>query len=631
MFRLFRNSAYVVLLTMSFLIFSGGCASDKSSPTPECTTNCDTGDAAALFAWPSVPTFDITLPQDRWEYLQAHALEEKYEPASVSFEGKSVGTVGLRFKGSFGTLIPCIDAQGKLICKKLCMKLKFDEVDNNLRFYGLKRLNFHSMINDDTKIHERLAYDLFRDMGIVAPRSTWANVTVNGTSYGLFAMVEQVDGRFTEDRWPEDPDGDLYKEAWPTYSTELSYYISHLETDTTKASPDTFVKFASALKQAGSNQLGTELAKWMDTDYLARYMAVDEAIFNADGITAYYVSDDIAWAGNHNSYFYKEKKRDFFWLVPWDLEDTFIIWPSFSRVPRWDVVPADCSKLYVLDVNGGELLAPGCDRVFQAIAANKQAYKTAIDTLLNGSFAQGIMLEKIDKFSAFIAKAIEQEPSDKGIGVDAWKIALSELKKNVPVLRQRLQRLRDGQPVVPFDFDFETAGGFEEANDFGLLIGTLLFSNDASTVSRSITRVDPLVGAQTLRLDFEFRDEAKAWDQWLDFIIPLASGSIDVSNMAGIRFRAKSDRERTLRVEITGAENGDPTSARRGWDVDVGTDASTLEVRFDKAADTDFLKSVTGIAFQPHVDCSGCVEGFLGAGNTDKGFLDIDEIVLFSE
>lgn len=678
MFRLCRNGSYRAVLSLLCFVFGVGCSShEPASPTatdggatattdgaatattedPEkasdsaitgtCAQNCPdckTGAASALFDWKSVPTFDIKLPENRWTYLQTHALEEQYEPACVTFEGKPVGTVGLRFKGSYATLESCVDAQGKLTCNKLSMKVKFDDVDKKQRFYGLKRLNFHAMIYDGTKIRERLAYDLFRDMGIMSPRSAWANITVNGKSYGLFSMIEQVDGRFTEDRWPSDPDGDLYKEAWPGFATELSYYESHLDTDVTKASPNSFVKFASALAAAKSNELATELAKWADTDYLARYMAVDDAIFDADGITRFGISEDGIAYGNHNFYFYKEKTRDFFWLIPWDLDITFDSWPAFSRIPRWDVVPEDCSRHYPTLDTIDLVTAPGCDRFFQAIAANRQAYKKALGTLLSGPFAQATILAKIDKFSSFVAGAVKADPL--GEGTVAWDQSIAELKKVIPILYQRLEHIRDGQFIVPFDLSISTVNRFEETDDFGLQIGTTLLINSASTASRSITQSNPLEGARGIQLDFEYRDEQNPWEQGLDFNIPLVQGMADVSKMTGIRLWAKSDQERALRLDLTSpANSAEDSGIRKGWDVEVGPEASEIEVVFSEAETPDWarnegldpkdplsdvLRSVTGISFQP--ECLGMdLSGFLGKGITDKGFLEIDAIEFFTE
>jgi spore coat protein H len=127
-------------------------------------------DAAELFAFPTVPTFDFALPAATWEALKVNARDEVYVEAQACFEGKAIGRVGLRFKGSYGSLYNCFDSAGVNTCRKLGMKVKFDEYETAQRFYGEKKLNFHGYHYDDSYLKERVAYDLYRAMDVVAPR-----------------------------------------------------------------------------------------------------------------------------------------------------------------------------------------------------------------------------------------------------------------------------------------------------------------------------------------------------------------------------------------------------------------------------------------------------------------------------
>ena len=77
-------------------------------------------------------------------------------------------------------------------------------------------------------LRERLAYSLWREMGVPAPRSTHINVkleTEQGSQLlGIHLLTEAVDGRFTK-AYFEGGDGNLYKEAWPGMATEESYVL----------------------------------------------------------------------------------------------------------------------------------------------------------------------------------------------------------------------------------------------------------------------------------------------------------------------------------------------------------------------------------------------------------------------
>ncbi|HEY6728172.1 MAG TPA: CotH kinase family protein [Polyangiaceae bacterium] len=131
-------------------------------------------DADELFNSDHVPSFDLELPEDKWAALQQNAVDEQWEQAEACFDGKLIGRVALRFKGSHGSLFNCFDDAGQLLCPRLSMKLKFSEYDEDSRFFGLKRLNLHANRHDDSRMKERLAYDLYRAMGVAAPRASWA-------------------------------------------------------------------------------------------------------------------------------------------------------------------------------------------------------------------------------------------------------------------------------------------------------------------------------------------------------------------------------------------------------------------------------------------------------------------------
>jgi spore coat protein H len=399
--------------------------------------------AGELFDIDHVPEFAITLPKEQWEWLQVHATEKTHVQAEARFDGQPAGSIGLRFKGGVGTLDRCVDKTGKLLCAKLSLRLTFDKYDRANRFFGLKDLNLHSLVHDPTKIRQHVAYDIFRLSGIQAPRSSWATATINGKSYGLFAMVEEVDDVFVADRWPGNGKGNLYKEVWPN-STDAAGYVKGLETNKATPNTDAMVGFARDLSAGDPAQLGAALAKWTDPVYMARYMAVDDAIRNCDGVTAMYTADEkTLGSSNHNYFWYQEPNRDVFWLIPWDTDQAFTGGcDTFAAVPRWNDKPENCEKTFKV-WDDAFVRAPGCDRLFQAIAMRRADYDAAVDKLLAGPFAQQTVLDKIDRWTKFIYNAQIADPTTGGAGgKDAWINAVEDLKRSIPVLRERLKKLR---------------------------------------------------------------------------------------------------------------------------------------------------------------------------------------------
>jgi spore coat protein CotH len=602
-------------------------------------------DAAELFAAQSLPTFELSLAPERWQYLQAHAIDEEYEPAELRFRGEVVGQVGLRFKGSIGTLTNCFDAEGQLTCRKLSMKLKFDEYVDDQRFYGLKRLNLHAMKNDASLMHEKLAYDLYREVGVAAPRSSWAIAQVNGVSLGLFSMVEEIDGRFTKDRWPDDGDGDLYKEAWPV-STAPEDYTAALETNEETATNEAFAAFAAELQAAPDAAARRQaLGRWTDLELLARYMAVDDAIANIDGATAFYCSpEDPAGCGNHNYFFYSSQDKSRFQLVPWDLDAT--MWPqtSYDNVPPWTVAPESCDTRHRFGSDAATLAAPGCDPLFSGLAADLTDYDLALQSLLEGPFSPQVVEKAIDRHAALIADAVAAEPN--GQSVERWQSEIELLKHNIPKLHARARARRNGLTPAALDLSVSHVNDFEALDDTLLTLLPSL-SNGTTTTSLSLAGAahaggEPaLEGLQSLLLSFEYRNQGQiAWGQWTNLSLTFEGRPIDLSNLSGIRLTIRTDSPRVVRVDLESVlyEAG-IEGIKFGWDVATSSAPLTVDLLFANAglpvwahATGDQLpnirKRVEALAF--HAICNGRDSGgLLPEGTTDAGFLELDAIELF--
>ncbi|MBN1612147.1 MAG: CotH kinase family protein [Polyangiaceae bacterium] len=623
----------------------GAAAADKGGQGPcgPVDSTLADADAADLFAFEKVPTFDLYLPAESWTALQKNAREEQYVEAQACFEGRSVGRIAMRFKGSYGSLYGCFDEAGNNTCRKLGIKLKFDEYVTDQRFHGLKRLYLQGNRYDDSYLHEKLAYDTYRAMDIPAPRAAWAIVRVNDELQGLFGMVEAIDGRFSSDRWPDHGNGNLYKEAWPIHP-DAQYAIDHLETNEEEAKVESFVAFSEAMDAAADKDLRTTLGQHMDLDALARYMAVDDAIANYDGITAYYTSEDAEWAGNHNFFLYEDEAAPGqFTIIPWDLESTFTTNSGFGNVPRWTTVPDDCGQNYGAWGGSNLVIAPGCDRVFRAMAADLEGYRAAGQQLLDGPFAQQTLLSTIEQHTEFIRAAAESDPN--GPGKVDWETAVAMLRDEIPKLRARFEYLLTGKSWVALEIDVTQIADFEDQDDFGLTMGPSLYCNPNSTVSVAVNTTEPLAGAQDLVLSFEYANQPDDdWGQWTQFTIPLTSGSNDLTSFTGVRMWLKADQARTLRLDIESPNNSArEQGVRLGWDVPVGQTANQVDVKLAEAAVpswagdqgldpgdnlADIVSAASGLVFHPQ--CAGRAnDGQLPDGTTDPGFLEIDDIEFY--
>lgn len=639
--RAVLTPAVFVLLAVTGLLplacrgdaLSGERPEENLSSDPDSPLNSKEADL--LFFAESIPTFTLTLPEEEWEALKKNAAAEEYTEATLSFEGEDMGVVGLRFKGGYGSLYACVDEQGNLLCPKLSMKLKFDKYYSDKRFYGMKRLNLHSMVRDATKLHDKISYGLYRDSGVIAPRSHWAVVEVNGESLGVYATVEQIDGRFSADRWPDDKDGNVYKEVWPMHD-DPQVYQDALETNETTATHERMLAFAAALEGATAEEALAALDEFSDTDNLYAYMAVQDAIVNWDGITAWYCGE---WGcSNHNFYWYVEEISGKVTLVPWDLDSTLNPAAPLGHVPHWTLEPEDCGARY--DAFGTtEVMAPGCTPFFQGLRSDYDRYAAAIEALIAGPFELEKVRADIDEYRELLRPAIEADPTMQGTA--GWEADVDLLKSDLELLHERLHALMNGMPLTAFGIAADSVSDFEEVSSLSLTLGSALYAAPSTSALHGLSTDFPLGGAQDLLLDFTFRDEPSGgFNQWVSLALLMTGGVVDLSAYSGLRFDLIAEGPREVRVDLDSfLESGRDQGIRPGWNISATSEVQTFTLHFEELAvpvwATDpgddlarILASVSGLVLQPQVNGRNA-DGQLGADVSEEGFLQIDNIEFF--
>jgi len=388
-----------------------------------------------IFDQSKVYEYRFTIDPDSLKYLNTYGWREEFIPANLKFEGMDNGMVGLRYKGSDYTLPKCFDTTrftGKT-CAKISYKIKFTRYNEDKRFYGMKKLNLHALAADGTKMHDMLSYDMFREMGIPAPRTSYAKVYVNDNLIGLFLAVEEIDGRFTKSRWPAYGDGNLYKEVWPK-STDTKYYKDGLKTNDDpieKANVQKMVSYYNAINSSNEQNFAQNLSSYMDFDYFLRYLAVDVAIKNWDGMRSWYMNQSTRQAANHNYFFYEEENAGGkIWIIPWDMDQTMGQRDNYfdsmgwgQALPQWNVTPQNCDAQFV---GGNNLVPPNCDKLTKLTAAVYwNRYVQLGDLFLKDVFVNDRLIDKINKHTSLISDAVRQDPA---VNENDWTREVNSLK-----------------------------------------------------------------------------------------------------------------------------------------------------------------------------------------------------------
>jgi spore coat protein H len=656
---------------------SGGSAGASGAPTPGSGLPGD-----AVFVGAHVLDVELTLAPADYAQLEEHGNLEEYVLASVRLgrddqPAVALEQVGVRHKGNH-SLHHCWDEFDGVRsyaaeCAKLSLKLKFDAYESEARFDGLKRLNLHAVMGDATKLHELLAYQAFRDFGVDAPRAMPARVRVNGEVKGLFIAVEEVDGRYTKAHFPEGPDGNLYKEIWPNPAVADAEFAGALETNEEAADVRGMRAFAEAVAGSTPATLAQELAPFVDLDALLRYIAVDRALKNWDGIMAFY-----APTAPHNFFWYHDDGASGrFHLIPWDLDNT--LWPfdpymdpqqwvTAPPVPDFNARPLHCEPRPIWDELGTERVTPPrCDRLLDALAQSQWPRLVELGRqLLDGPMAAAQLEASVERWTPVLAPLVAEDPL---IDPADWQRSVGELRQIIAATGPLFTRFLDAglvdeqasvRPAEPTPTELDaltTDAGLHVAGitnfEFGAPPATpepanvYAYADPLASYAPSWSTEGAISGNADLRLDFTFNRGPELYDEWAG--IGIWCAETDISRYSTLVVWLSADVTRQVRVRLAsgaydelfggiGSEFGVeyavgptpraiavelrdffyPTWAKDDWTVTQGfpSDAEALEA---------VLQRFTGLVFGPSATLDPA--GELTAAS-ETGYLRIDNIYL---
>ena len=213
-------------------------------------------------------------------------VEFPWASGAVTAEGKTFQGVGLRYAGNASYMA----SAGGL---KRSFLVDLDRADH-AEFHGLHAMQLQSGALDPTKAREALAFALFREAGVPAPRTALAEVTLtvpgeHQKAYlGLYTLVEPVDRAFLKDRFGTDkglllrPQGlrglDFLGDDWEKYRGPYRPLAEPTPDEARR-----LIEFVRLVQRGNDEQFRKEIASYLDVDKFLRFMAVQALIANADG------------------------------------------------------------------------------------------------------------------------------------------------------------------------------------------------------------------------------------------------------------------------------------------------------------------------------------------------------------
>ena len=327
----------------------------------------------------------------------AAGIEFKYVHADLEFGGQQIKDMGIRYKGN-GTFM---ESRGSL---KRSLKIDLGKYDKGRKMSGVSRLNLHNNVTDASWMNEPLAYRLFRDAGVPAPRTAYARVyvTVPGKYdqqyFGLYSLVEEIDRHFAGEFLgggmgaifkpvTQDLFGDL-GDDWKNYNQSYDP-----KTNLSAEQKSRVMEFSKLVTSGSDADFSSKLADYVDLEKFARFMAVNVGLANFDSIL------DMG----QNFYVYLDDKTHRFQFLPWDLDHSFgQFGMRGTREQR--------ENLSINHPWSGQNRF--LERVFK-VEAFKKLYLARLDEFNKTIFQPARIYQQVDDLAVVIRPAVKQESNDK--------------------------------------------------------------------------------------------------------------------------------------------------------------------------------------------------------------------------
>lgn len=263
-----------------------------------------------FFGSPIVHTVKFTFPYSNYtDSLTWSYTNDTYIRCDVEVDGTLYPDCGAKWKGNSSYSAPGI---------KKSFKIDFNEFISGQSHDGLKKLNLNNGFKDPSFLREKLTLDFYVEHNLPAPRCTYVEVYINGTLWGLYTGVEEVDKTFLN-RWFGDDRGNLFKGdptgdlKWMGSTPSLYYTKYELKTNEITNDWTDLVQLINIINNSPSGSYTTDLSAFFDVDTYVYQWAAEVLFANLDSYTG----------SGHNYYVYHDSLTNKFHFINWDVNEAF--------------------------------------------------------------------------------------------------------------------------------------------------------------------------------------------------------------------------------------------------------------------------------------------------------------------
>ncbi|MBZ0238110.1 MAG: CotH kinase family protein [Deltaproteobacteria bacterium] len=328
-----------------------------------------------------------------------------YFPATITIDGATVASVGVRKKGNLGSLSTTRPG----------LKVKANEYVSGQRIAGLKQLTLNNNKQDETLVSQCLGYGLFRQAGLPAPRCAFAHVTVNGADLGVYTHVESIRDQFLTRHFGDDG-GNLFESGGDFVPGGTGGFQPKNDEDMPDCSALDAV--ATAL-QAPPAELASRVGAVVELDAFMRFWAMEVVTGHWDG-----------YANNRNNYFvYQSPATNKLSFIPWGADALFEARVRSTRPQAVYACGALAWKLY-------------------DTPSTRALYLAALRDVLDTVWDADTIVAEIDRMQALLRPLAD--PGNTG----AYAVLLDGVRQDVRAREALLRAELDaGDPAWPYAAD----------------------------------------------------------------------------------------------------------------------------------------------------------------------------------
>jgi spore coat protein CotH len=368
----------------------------------------------------------------RWDALHADVAADVEVSAQLCIAGV-LEPIGLELQGNSSRRHEKRSFKIKFARDQEMAQVGFDVSER----MAIDKVYLKAFWGDQSFVREAVAFDLWREMGHIAPRTGFANLRINGDYWGLYAIIEPVDDEYL-DRNGFPGGGRLYKAT--------RKHGSRADFEPGRALDRAF--------EDKTDESGTQSRE--DLERLVKTLQqtpIDEAAFEREIDPIFPLADYIermVWvaitrngdAVAQNFYLYNASRagRDRWYQIPWDSD----LCMGSSWRDRDAVVPAGLSLM----LDGSNYFG----RKLTQVSRLRERYAERFRQVLDEVLTEDVMLHHLERHAARVRHDAEEDQHrwQRNVTPDeAFDVIRDFMRERPALLRDGLDDFAPEQDVAP--------------------------------------------------------------------------------------------------------------------------------------------------------------------------------------